>query len=134
MNNLMWGLLLLSTAAGADDYGVHLDEATVDYAQFQSGARIPELPNTDVPKERLDVGINLGFLKYGYFNNTIHSLTSQDQFRLISWEYQAGVHVGSIADVYLEHRSEHLLDEQGTSRFPVQNLYGVKFYIYRREN
>ena len=134
MSNAFWGLLLLGTAAGADDFGVHLDEATVDYARFQDGARIPELTYTDVPKERLDVGLNMSFLRWGYLNNTIHSLTSTAQFRLISWEYQVGVHLGDVADVYAEHRSEHLLDEQGPSRFPTQNAVGIKIYLYRREH
>ncbi len=122
-------LLLLTLSCSAGDLAPRLDEVSIDYARYKQDTRLPILyPN--VPKERLDVNINFSFLKIGYINNTIHSLTDANQFRLIGWHYQVGVRLGKWVDIYGDHFSQHLLDTQ-LSNFPVENSAGIKFYLYR---
>ncbi len=130
---IMTALLACHVYSRADEgYGVYLDEFSVDYGVFRQGSREPVLyPYT--PKERLDVNANLSFLRYGYLHNTIHSETDPNQFRLIGWHYQLGVHVGPWADIYAEHFSQHLLDVAGDMPYPSENIFGIKFYLYRRK-
>lgn len=119
-------------ASAAEPWGLDLKEVSADYARFKDGSRDPVM-YPDTPKERLDVNINMGVLRYVYMNNMIHSETDQSQFRVIGWKYQMGIHIGSWADLYAEHFSQHLLDTQGQTAYPVQNLIGLKLYIYRKD-
>lgn len=121
-----------SKKSNDNDYGLNLEEFSVDYARYKDGSRDPAIyPYT--PHERLDVVGNLSALKYLYLNNTIHSETDSQQFRLIGWHYQMGVHIGKYADLYGEHFSQHLLDTTGPNPYPMENLIGLKVYLYRRE-
>lgn len=128
--------ILASVPASAADAfscdGVCLQQVTMDYARYQDGSRVLLYPQGSMPKERLNLGLDLEWLSYGYMNNTIHSGTDQNQFKTIGWQYQIGVHLGDIADVYTEHYSQHLLDERSGQSYPVENLIGIKFYLYRR--
>lgn len=137
---LLFALIIFSVYAKAhatdqkdkpSEYSLFLEEASVDYARFKDDSRDPVMyPYT--PKERLDTNLNLSLLKYGFINNTIHSETDKDQFRIIGWQYQMGVHIGPWIDLYAEHFSQHLLDTEGTRPYPVTNALGVKIFLYRR--
>jgi hypothetical protein len=121
-------LQLILTSASAS-YGVELKELSVDYGRYLDGSYSLFVA---APKERLNLNLDLGFLKYGYVKNVIHSMTDSGQFRLVGWQYQVGAHLGDHVDVYFEHFSRHLLDTQQL-RFPQENLVGVKLHIYRRD-
>lgn len=125
--------LYLQWEARAEDSNLlpHLEEVSGDYARFKSDSREPVI-YPDTPKERLDLNINMSFLKYGFSSNTVHSLTDDSQFRVVGWKYQIGVHLSYWADIYCEHFSQHILDMAGDRPYPVQNLIGIKVYMYRR--
>lgn len=112
------------------DYSLTLNQLSVDFARYKDDTRDPILYPI-VPSQRLDLGIDLSFLKYGYLNNLVHSMSDSHQFRLVGWYYQLGVHIGPWLDIYGEHFSQHLLDEH-YSNYPVSNALGVKVYLYRR--
>ncbi len=120
---------LLTATAHGSDFGVHLQEVTVDYGRYMDGSRAPIVDNV---KERLDLSVNLSLLKYLYLDNTVHSLTDPYQFRLVGWHYQFGVHFGRNIDVYYEHFSQHILDNY-YDNYPLENLVGVKIKLYERQ-
>lgn len=122
--------VLHESCEASSDYGFHLNEVSLDYARFKEGSRDAILAPSR-PKERVDLNVNLDLLRYFYLNNQVHSMTDTTQFRLIGWKYQLGVHLGSFADLYYQHFSQHILD-QAYNDFPLENTIGLKLYLYRR--
>lgn len=114
-----------------------LTEVSVKYQQLLPGAVDPMITYGPV-SQRLDKELNLvvnsEVLKYGYWDNTVHSETDQSQFRKIGWELQLGVHATRFLDVFYEHYSQHLLDYSSKEAFPRQDGVGIKLYLYRGDN
>lgn len=121
--------LLLAATAKADVW--QLEELSLDYAKYKSDTRDAMLYPI-VPTDRLDLRVNTTILQYGFFDSLVHSETAQTQFREVGWQYRVGVRVGRL-ELYGEHYSQHFLDMQGPTGYPVQNLLGVKFNIFKRE-
>jgi len=86
------------------------------------------------PKKEVNFHINVDILKYGYFNNTIHSLVNESQFALIGWRYKVGLHVTPWLDIDYKHYSKHSLDTPGPwpFSFPVQDSVGVTIHFWQK--
>ncbi len=50
---------------------------------------------------------------------------------MIGWEYRAGVHLGNSIDVFIEHKSLHLLDITPNSTNSYDAV-GFRLYFYRK--
>lgn len=135
---------VLSLRAQADEFKpIEMQDVYVNYKQFFQGGRDPLITNNGLDGRLLDKELNLHFdmdvLKYGYWHNMVHSMTDQDerghgQFRVVGWNFQAGVHLGSYLDVQYEHYSQHLLDASLPYAFPVQDSIGIVLHLYRGRN
>jgi hypothetical protein len=79
---------------------------------------------------------NLDLLSYDryrlYWNNRAHMDNTNSQVRQVGWEWEMGLSVPKL-DVFYHHHSQHLLDEDSTLKFPLENKYGIRFNFYKRE-
>jgi len=139
---LLAGLMLLSSTVCYADT-IDLDEVKIAYKQFfpygyeplinQNGMKDREL------RKELSLFVNNNILTHGYFNNQILSYTDRDgpsqsgeNFRIVGWNFELGIHLFDNLDVYYWHFSKHYLDTKPvTGRFPVQDAVGINLYLYR---
>ncbi len=124
-----------STQAAEPLQLLSLRETSVKYQQYFQGGVDPMITGEvggQLDKE-LNLNVNTDVLKYGFWNNTVHSQTDQFQFRKIGWELQLGVRCGKYLDVYYEHYSQHFLDYAGKGAFPRNDGVGIKLYLYRKD-
>lgn len=111
---------------------LEVKDVYVDYMRYKY-AQDPYLAPTYHPKDRLDLHLDLEMMNgFIFFDNMVHSLTDESQYRLVGWNYRAGVHILNFADVYIEHFSQHLLDYVPASTNSYDAL-GIRIYFYRRD-
>lgn len=64
-----------------------------------------------------------------YWKNRVHGEMDTSQFRLVGWEFEAGIRAGPL-EFYRAHHSQHILDSQHPwMRFPVQDAWGVRLQL-----
>lgn len=131
---------LARMAEASEWHLLELQDVYANYKQFLPGGRDPLITENGLPGRLMDKELNLhvdmDVLKYGYWHNMVHSMTDEDvnghgQFRLVGWNFQLGVHLGSYLDVQYEHFSQHLLDASLPYGFPVQDSIGIVLHLYR---
>ena len=84
------------------------------------------------PTNEVNFNVNTDILRYGYFNNTIHSLADGKQFQLVGWRYQVGAYITPWMNVEYKHFSKHALDSQGPwQHFPVEDNIGVVIHFWQ---
>lgn len=135
-------LILVSSVQAGEFHLVELDEVKIQYKDFFPGGSDPlitqnGLPNRTLGKE-LNFILNSNVLDYGFFNNTVHSMTDEiinsggrGQFRTVAWSFQFGVRLSTFLNVAYAHRSEHLLDTvYSQGHFPVNDalLFEIIFF------
>jgi hypothetical protein len=132
-------VLLCRMSDAAEWHVIDLDGVYVNYKQFMPGGRDPLVTENGLG-HHMDKELNLHFdstiLKYGYWNNMVHSMTDEDvnghgQFRVVGWNFQLGAHLCKYLDVQYEHYSQHLMDAQLPYGFPVQDSVGIVLHLYR---
>lgn len=105
---------------------VYVDYMNMKYSQE------PFLAPTYHAKDRLDLHLDIELVDHILFvDNMIHSETDESQYRLVGWNYRAGVHVGNSIDLFIEHFSQHLLDYVPNSTNSYDAI-GFRLYFYRR--
>ena len=81
------------------------------------------------------VGFDMTFLQYKdfqwYMKNRVEGNTTNKQFRRVAWLYDFGFAYKKI-DVFWNHRSEHLLDQEHNTFYPLSDVLGVRLYFYGR--
>ncbi len=136
------GFALIGRCVQADEFkAINLDQVYLEYRQYFHGGRDPlitsnGLSNRELEKE-LNIGIDTRLLKFGYWNNIVHSTTDQDrdnhhgQFRLIGLESRLGIRISQHLDISYYHHSQHLLDTSyAHDDFPVRDGIELKIYLY----
>lgn len=133
-SSILAGLCLLLVAPVKSEGGLlKLTEASFSYTLFNPGTRwypISQLPGRN-PTSMLDVNINFRISPYTYFNNTIHTMSDQSQFRTIGWEYTAGVHLSNQVDLGIYHYSQHVLDTPFPGDIPQMTGIQIKIFLYK---
>jgi hypothetical protein len=127
------GLFLFTCySAAASEWTLFgLRDASVQYKHFTSPGRDPLFLQNSPPARELNLNLNLTLLRYGFINNTVHSMMDENQFRIIGWKYQLGVQLSQSLSVQYEHFSRHHLDrEYKFDRFPVEDSLGITLRLY----
>jgi len=80
------------------------------------------------------IRLNFNLVRYNdyslYLSNRVHMAATRCCVRQVGWEYEFGTHLGKHIDAFWYHHSQHILDqERVTSRFPLQNFYGIRFIL-----
>lgn len=80
-------------------------------------------------------GFDLTFVEYKdfrwYWNNRVEGDTTNYQFRRVAWKYDFGFSYSKV-DFFWNHRSEHLLDMEHKTFYPLSDRFGVRLYFYGR--
>lgn len=138
-------LLALSPAEASDFQLVELKDVTIGYKSFFPGSYQPQLAQSGIPNRTLgkELNLNLGIdlLRYAYFNSRVHGTTDEiiengkstgkGQFREVGWNFQLGIRPHALFSIEYEHHSQHMLDWQSPTRFPVEDSIGIKVFIYK---
>ena len=136
------GLIVFSSIVHADAF--ELKEVSLNYRDFLPGTYYPLITNNGIPNRALDkellLNLNSDLWKYGYWNNTVHTMTDKDattgatgQFRLVGWEFRVGAKVFDCLDVGYYHHSQHLMDASLPYHFPTEDAVEIKIYLYSAE-
>lgn len=133
-------ILFAYDAPAAEWSPFQLRAAGLTYEDYFPGGHDPLLTDNGLPNRTLGKAVELNFdidvLKYGFFDNRVHSGTDEDadsgrgQFRTVGWEFKFGVQVHPAISLYYHHHSEHLLDASLPYHFPVRDSIGFQFQIY----
>jgi hypothetical protein len=122
-------------AAAKDWHLIELHDVAIEYRRFVDDGR-DTLIYPHVHKEALNLSVDMDVLRYFYWDNTIHSLTDQSQYRGIGLELSFGIRLNDSWAVQYHHYSQHVLDEpiHTLPRFPVEDSVGIVFKLYTSPN
>ena len=131
---------LMSSAAFAEDL-YELDRVEITYKSFKTGGHDPIIQDSGLQNRQADkelgLNLNMSFLSVIYFNNYIHGTSDtpivgdgSGQFRVVGWQYEAGLRVTKFLDLGIGHHSQHLLDYAGPNHFPVENWVGIRVKLF----
>jgi len=114
---------------------VELNEVSIQYKNFVSDGR-DLLVYPEVHREALSLNVNTNFLSVLFWNNSIHTITTEAQYRSVGLESRLGVRISRYLEVSYYHFSQHLLDRASATlpRFPVSDAVEVKLIIYGGQN
>ena len=145
MNKILLSLIILLfpiTSQARTFKLFEVNEINLEHKIFLPGSRYPLITNNGLGnnlEKELNLNLNIDVLKYGYFNNHIHSMTdispgaNYGQFRLIGWNFHIGIRLTNFLNIEYEHFSQHLLDAQFPYDFPLQNSVNIKLFLYKKE-
>lgn len=141
---ILFGMSIWAEASSAREYRLlELDRLDFEYSQFDKSTRDPYVPEyTGAWRDRAALDWDLQLLEFGYWRNKVHTETAGEVgiVRTVGWKWEAGVEVGKYFDLFRAHHSRHVMEKEPThkfdnasSQFPVEDSYGVRFHLYRRE-
>lgn len=131
---LLFGCLLYPGLSQADNSWrlFKLEEVAIDYEKFLYPG-YDSLIYPETPAERYSFNINTRVLDYMFWNNQLHTTTTDSQHRGVGWNFEFGVRLSSYIDVGYHHHSQHLLDTTPTTmpHFATEDTLHIKLYLYR---
>lgn len=126
--------VLLSTCARAGlldlrDMGIDYKNYAVVNPKARNSLIYPE-----APKEGVNLLLNMDVLTFGYWDNTVETLTTDGQYRSIGLLTRLGVRVTRDVHVGYEHHSQHLIDRHHSymHKFPVEDAVTLRIYLFQR--
>lgn len=140
MKPLLILLLVLSTSAlgqsrSASKYRLlSLEDFSISYAQFDHH-RDPYVPERDDWLYRASTDFNISVLHTIYWHNNVHTeAVRSGSVKTVGWHWVLGLRVNKYMDLFHEHHSRHVMEEDresvnGKNVFPVEDSYGIKFKI-----
>jgi hypothetical protein len=144
---LAWlGTLLLGSTAWAwtPDRIVGLEEISFTGARLGARSRDPLAPQyTGSWTHRAALQFRFNILDSLYWDNRAHTEVAASAVRTVGWWWTLGLRVHPQLDLFWEHHSRHIVDEQVPGRemyptqqsrnFPVEDSYGLKLNVYLGE-
>jgi len=64
-----------------------------------------------------------------WLESDITGQSRHSRFRNIWWDYTLGITTTDWLDIVWDHRSQHSLDMQNDSKYPVRDSYGIRIYF-----
>lgn len=68
-----------------------------------------------------------------YWHNNIHGSVDQEskEYREVGWEFEMGSRINRYFDVFYYHHSEHVLEQERSYKFPLEDSYGIRINLIR---
>lgn len=66
-----------------------------------------------------------------YWDQDVIGHSTNVQYRKVTWDWELGLKPSRLFDVFWHHRSEHGLEANEGRRYPIEDVYGVRIYLYR---
>jgi len=141
---LLAALALLPLTAKAEETSVAPKTANVQllnveyfditYAKFREN-RDPYTPEFDGQwKYRLATNFRISLGHLIYWDNQVHTEALTNEVKTVGWHYFVGIRLHSKIDLYWEHHSRHVMEEQRpkdpldkSNVFPVEDSVGIRF-------
>lgn len=110
---------------------------SLNYYRYDGVPRIAEAPKWEITQgialeleiKAMNLSRFIGFPLYAYWANRVHGDMDTSQFRLVGWQFEAGVRFWRV-EFYRGHHSQHILeDSHPWMRFPVQDTMGVRLLL-----
>lgn len=140
MLRLILALLVAEGIAKAEP--VKLDSAAVKIERFKCN-REPMTPLRDCKDYTGRVAFELGirFFDIMYWDNEIHTEAVASTVKTVGWKFEKGVEVNQYIDVYWNHHSRHVMDDEQPRvyrekdntlirpKFPVYDSIGIRLNL-----
>lgn len=108
---------------------VEVRDLSIEFKHFDASGQFAELPGEKV-KDGLALNFSLGVLGPLYWDNQVHALTTDAQYRLVGWQFEVGVAVFPCLDVFYFHHSQHVLDgHHPLLSFMVEDAVGFRWIL-----
>jgi hypothetical protein len=115
---------------------VDLNEVTLTYKNYQMVHKNNRhlLLWPEKPKEAITTTLNFDILKYAFWNNNIHAMTTDSQYRSIGLETRLGIRILPQLDISFYHFSQHLLERAHSSvlPYPLEDAVEIRFNIFNK--
>lgn len=117
---------------------VEIDEVSIQTIFFKDGGHDPLITDNGLPNRGLDkafnLNLNINLSSFLYFDNQIVSRTdsvnsSFGQFRMVGWNYRAGIRPFDFLEIGIWHFSKHVLDHSLPYHFPVEDGIEIKLIL-----
>jgi hypothetical protein len=124
---------LLAQAEASEFQLLKLQDASIRYRSFKDGAR-NAFVYPETPKDGLGASLDMDVLHYFYWNNTVDSIATNDQFRAVWLNSRLGVRLSETFSIQFNHQSSHILDASHSfmSRFPVEDSIDLIITLRKR--
>lgn len=120
---------------------IDVKDLDLEYIKLNKNNRDPYAPEyTGMWKEQIALKWDLALLKYGYWNNHVHTETVEPSgvVKGVGWQYELGIHVDKYVDIFKMHHSRHILDQEpdelfphSRNQFPVEDGYGIRINLLK---
>jgi hypothetical protein len=111
----------------------------LEYLRLKAKNRDPYAPEyTGQWREQIGLRWDISLLKYGFWNNRVHTETINPggTVKTVGWQWELGIRLGNQVDIYHYHHSRHIMDQQAVggdrfndsyNQFPVEDALGIRF-------
>lgn len=113
---------------------LELQDASVHYRRYKDGGR-DAVVYPETPKDGLLVNLDMDVLRYLYWNNTVGSIATENQYRAVWLNSKVGIRLTDLVSVQMNHKSTHVLDREHSymSGFPVEDSVDLILTLRARE-
>lgn len=109
-----------------------ISNLSIDYSRYMKGSRSLEVPNEELLEE-ISVNLKITELRFLYWDNKIHAITTPYKFAWVGWRFELGAELfDKRLQIFFLHHSQHSLDSQHIfvgGRFPVQDSFGLRWRL-----
>jgi len=85
---------------------------------------------------RINLGVDYNIYRSGplrlYWDQDIAGYSTRKQYRKMYWDWELGASFHKRLDIFWHHRSEHGLETADDKRYPLEDIMGIRVYLYRR--
>lgn len=109
-----------------------LEYHDITYNKFTAN-RDPYVPDRDDWRDRASTNFRIAILHTLYWDNYVHTESVKTgTVKTVGWHWVAGLRLNKYMDIFQEHHSRHVMEEDrptknGKQVFPVEDSYGIKF-------
>ena len=110
---------------------ITLSDLSIEATQYVHG-RSSLLDNGYEQKYGLNLNMSTRVSRFDYQRIRVTSATDDRQFRYVALEAEHGFTYNGV-DVYIKHKSQHLLDSEYTNGFRDDNEVGIRLNLYKEK-
>lgn len=142
LKNILIGFSISTTASAADLHLVSLDRFAMEQYQVVHN-RDEYYPYDSAPSDNehwsqgTAVLFDVDLVKYGlfdmYYRARVHGEATNEQYREVGLQFETGFELKDYLNVFWQHHSQHGLDYQAMTTYPLQDFVGCRVTFYKRD-
>jgi len=108
---------------------LEITESYFEFRKFYFSSNMAEIPQYK-PKESVALLMDVNLYKPLHWNNRVHGVSTDGQFRLIGWQFYLHFKILTHFEIGWEHHSQHILENRHPIlRFPHEDSFLLRIKL-----